>query len=239
METIKYDDDFASVETKLLQRLLNKKGANPKLKEDGVFGVKTRSAVVAFQAHEGIPKNGIVGPETWSRLGITIDITHPVKLVAASTNKTCWSAAATMLTNNPFIGGMSVGAGLAKLSKAGGLQDNAGSSVNINNIILFAKNLGCRVYHPQTWTVQGLVDLLRKGPAISGSWPKNPRDPLVKHMMVVSALWSDSAPDGSGTMIRIHDPSPVNIGSIYGRFYHRGTIEGFYYFSEFFIQPVR
>lgn len=42
------------------------------------------------------------------------------------------------------------------------------------------------------------------------------------HAIVLSALWSDGAGDGSGTMIRIHDPWPPNVGSIYGRFYLHG-----------------
>ena len=44
-------------------------------------------------------------------------------------------------------------------------------------------------------------------------------------LAVLSALWSDGVSDGSGTMLRIHDPWPVNRGSIYARFY-RGTIAG-------------
>jgi len=62
-------------QVKLLQRLLNKKGASPALAEDGIFGPKTRDGVRAFQGRERIGQDGVAGPVTWSRLGITIDIT--------------------------------------------------------------------------------------------------------------------------------------------------------------------
>lgn len=35
---------------------------------DGVFDERTRHAVIAFQKWEGLKRDGIVGPETWSRL---------------------------------------------------------------------------------------------------------------------------------------------------------------------------
>lgn len=222
METL--SEGSRTIPVKLLQRLLNKKGANPRVTEDGVFGPNTRSAVLAFQSRERIAQDGIVGANTWSRLGIAIDITHPVRLFPQPTNMTCWSAAATMI-----IGNMSVGPGAANLSPSGGLLPNA------DNVRLFAQGLGWRMHHPQSWTVRGLADLLRQKPVWAVGGGSSPTGNWL-HAIVLSALWSDGAEDGSGTMLRIHDPWPPNAGSVYGRFY-RGTVDGFDFISLYILQP--
>ncbi len=51
-----------------LQKLLNRNGITPKLKEDGDFGAKTLKNVKAFQRKERIDVDGVVGPQTWNRL---------------------------------------------------------------------------------------------------------------------------------------------------------------------------
>lgn len=47
MDTLR--EGSRTMPVKLLQRLLNKKGAAPRLVEDGVFGRRTKDAVEAFQ----------------------------------------------------------------------------------------------------------------------------------------------------------------------------------------------
>lgn len=49
------------------QSLLNKKG-NYGLVVDGVFGAKTKAAVIDFQSKNGLVADGIVGPQTWAKL---------------------------------------------------------------------------------------------------------------------------------------------------------------------------
>lgn len=58
-----------------LQELLNKNGVTPKLVEDGNFGKHTYNAVVAFQRNNGLEPDGIVGQQTWRKLGIQKAIT--------------------------------------------------------------------------------------------------------------------------------------------------------------------
>lgn len=50
-----------------LQNLLKNKGFNPG-PVDGIFGPKTKAAVLAFQRAQGIEVDGIVGPQTWGKL---------------------------------------------------------------------------------------------------------------------------------------------------------------------------
>jgi hypothetical protein len=54
----------------ILQHLLRARGSG--LKADGVFGVATEDAVRRFQGQQGIAVDGVVGPDTWSRLFITV-----------------------------------------------------------------------------------------------------------------------------------------------------------------------
>jgi hypothetical protein len=213
-----------SDQVKLLQRLLNKKRVvTPPLREDGAFGPKTNAAVIAFQTGQHLLVDGIVGPQTWNHLGIRYDITHRVRMFPQWTNTTCWSAAATMI-----LGNMSVGPGQAALL-GGGLDPSP------QNVELFARQLGWRMYYPQTWTVSGLGSLLQRKPAwavgggrsLAGGW---------LHAIVLSGFWSDGDEDASGTMIRIHDPEPVGRGSVYGRFY-RGTVDGFDFVTMYILQP--
>ena len=56
-------------EVKTLQAALNK-FAPYGLKEDGVFGAKTETAVKDFQFHKELKIDGVVGPKTWEALGI-------------------------------------------------------------------------------------------------------------------------------------------------------------------------
>lgn len=56
LKTGQRGDDVA-----VLQHLL-------KIKEDGIFGAKTREAVINFQKQNGLRADGIVGPLTWAKL---------------------------------------------------------------------------------------------------------------------------------------------------------------------------
>lgn len=49
-----------------LQQVLNMTVASPELVVDGVFGAKTKEAVIAFQKQQNLTPDGIVGPQTWS-----------------------------------------------------------------------------------------------------------------------------------------------------------------------------
>ncbi|MER6160376.1 peptidoglycan-binding protein, partial [Streptomyces sp. NPDC001868] len=52
----------------LVQRLLNRRGAEPRLDLDGRYGPATATAVRDFQAAHGLATTGTMTPETWSAL---------------------------------------------------------------------------------------------------------------------------------------------------------------------------
>lgn len=51
----------------LIQTVLSKNGY-PTGGIDGIFGEKTRQAVIAFQSAQGLQADGIVGPLTWNAI---------------------------------------------------------------------------------------------------------------------------------------------------------------------------
>lgn len=55
-------------EVRRLQTLLNKNGYQ--LSVDGIFGPKTREAVMEFQRRANLSTDGIAGPQTWKSLGV-------------------------------------------------------------------------------------------------------------------------------------------------------------------------
>jgi len=216
----------AGDQVKFLQRLLNKRRiVTPSLKEDGVFGPKTKDTLTAFQSQQRIASDGVAGSTTWQRLGVRYEIVHPVRLFPQPTNMTCWSASATMI-----LGNMSVGPGGALLTPSGGLTPSPA------NIEEFARGLRWRMYYPQSWSVPGLASLLQRKPVWAVGGGSSPTGSWL-HAIVLSGLWSDGAEDGTGTLLRVHDPWPPGVGAVYSRFY-RGTIDGFDFISLYILQPI-
>lgn len=112
-------------------------------------------------------------------------ISHQVTLFPQPTDMTCWSAAVTML-----FGDRSVGPGSGTLGPTGGLEGHS--------VPAFAASHGLTVYYPQSWAVQGLVQLLRRGPvAMLGNMPSG-------HAVVIGGIATDGTPQG--TELTIYDP---------------------------------
>lgn len=59
-----------------LQNLLNARGFNPG-PIDGIFGTRTRAAVISFQRSQNLNPDGIVGVRTWTALGKRCGSTPP------------------------------------------------------------------------------------------------------------------------------------------------------------------
>ena len=53
-------------ETRAIQQIINDEGAaNPPLVEDGIYGIKTKNAVVWWQTENNLITDGVVGKQTW------------------------------------------------------------------------------------------------------------------------------------------------------------------------------
>jgi len=63
---------WPKVTVRSLQYLLNARGA--KLTVDGVFGAKTKAAVVSFQRAHHLTADGVAGGATWSALVVTVKL---------------------------------------------------------------------------------------------------------------------------------------------------------------------
>ena len=63
---------WPKVTVRSLQYLLNARGA--KLTVDGVFGPKTKAALVAFQRAHHLTANGVTSAKTWSVLVVTVKL---------------------------------------------------------------------------------------------------------------------------------------------------------------------
>lgn len=68
MKTVKRGAKGGNVKT--LQTALNKAGAKPELKVDGIFGPKTEAATKSFQKRKKLTADGIAGPVTLFSLGL-------------------------------------------------------------------------------------------------------------------------------------------------------------------------
>lgn len=194
----------------LLQRLLNKNGARPPLVEDGVFGRLTQGAVTAFQTSRRLlPANGVATQAVFHALGLRVEIEHPTQLFGQPTNMSCWSAALTMMRGT----NASYGSGGAQVAASGGLPTTP------QNIAEFARSNGMQVLSSmRSVPVPSLISMLRRGPLyVIGAGTNGPN--RWSHASLITAIYSDDAPDGSGTMMRIHDPWPPGRGAVYGVFY--------------------
>ncbi|WP_240096778.1 peptidoglycan-binding protein [Thermomonas flagellata] len=175
---------------------------------DGRFDGECERAVRAFQRrHPGLVVDGVVGPQTWTALGLRHQREHPIRLFGQPDGMSCWSAAATMILGNT----MSVGRGRASLGLRGGII------ADLDNLDTFARGLGWRMPN-RSLGVQELVGLLLRMPLWIGTIYRDGANHLGGHAVVLSGVYSDGDPSGQGTMVRIHDPWPPGRGTVYGSF---------------------
>jgi peptidoglycan hydrolase-like protein with peptidoglycan-binding domain len=71
-----YSSASGSPAVRVLQRDLGAEGYPPG-SIDGLYGPRTRHAVVAFQAAHGLPADAVVGPRTWAALNEPVPVLGP------------------------------------------------------------------------------------------------------------------------------------------------------------------
>ncbi len=207
---------------KELQNLLKLRlGSIVNLKEDGVFGMNTWRAVLMFQKREWLVEDGQAGPCTWAALRQTeqYKILHPVRLIPQHDSTSCWLAATSMLLNMS-ISRSSVPSSLIAGNGALFNDSELNSPVHTEQ---FAKHFNLQMYHPQSWSAEGLASLLRMGPLathilwnvsgyVNGMGSRG-------HFAVIAGIRGDGT--SLGTTLRIYDPLPVNRGRIKSYGYYR------------------
>jgi peptidoglycan hydrolase-like protein with peptidoglycan-binding domain len=188
-----------------LQRLLNKADRSLKLKTEGTFGPKTETALVNWQARNGVPATGRATLQTWNKLGHVDDFLPEVELYPQPSDQSCWSAAATMLFRD-----QSVWLGRA-VKKTG--SDHL-LSTHPDNLKQFFAEHGMRFYPPKTIGIAELLDMLRKGP-IWAAGAANGAVGIEGHVVVISGIYYGAGMQLDNTTFRIHDPWPPGKGAIY------------------------
>lgn len=201
-----------------LQMALNSRlNPSPNLMISGVYDAATGRAVRAFQTAKWLEVDGIAGPATLDALYETeqfAPILHNVAYISQPTPTTCW-AAATAMVKHTTVGMIRMATPTAMLAANGSLlnESEAGQRLDIHQ--RFARLHGLRYFAPQSWSVAGLLALIRQGPLMLellwNSRSFNAGNGSPGHYVVVIGARGSHAPDGSSTTLRIYNPDPTAI----------------------------
>jgi hypothetical protein len=215
-------------EVRLLQRLLNHRYSTdstvPNLVVDGNFGPRTEALLRRFQTGYTGPGrltvDGIAGDSTWRALGLATDVAWPVPQVGQNTTMSCWVVSGGMASGRmasmvpPTATFDPVEASYADGRDGGGLGSD---SPNLN---AYAAGLGMRSLDGSPLHINGVLEHLRRGPAILiGNWSNGG-----SHAVVVSAVYI--GPTATTSRVRINNPSPIGRGSIQLSPYPAMNLEG-------------
>lgn len=201
-----------------LQMALNSRlNPGPNLMVNGVFDGATALAVRAFQTAKWLEIDGIAGPATLDALYDSeqfAPILHNVAYISQPTPTTCW-AAATAMVKQTTVGMIRMATPASMLTPDGALlnESEAGQRLAVHQA--FARLHNLRYHPPQSWPVQGLLNLIRQGPLmLELLWnirSFNAGTGSAGHYVVVVGARGSHAPDGSSTTLRIYNPDPTAI----------------------------
>lgn len=140
-------------DVKVLQNMLNTVD-NAKLVADGIFGARTKNAVIAFQRNNGLSADGICGPKTWEKLTAKYNA-----IIAPPTQS--GSSSATNASSYPMVQNGSSGTAVKELQIMLNAVQNAGLTTDgifgtktKNAVIAFQRANGLAtdgICGPKTW----------------------------------------------------------------------------------------
>lgn len=200
-----------SVATLIAQRLLNAhmnddpSDKSRPLLEDAKFEGKTLLAVKRFQqrAFNKAHPSGVVGPNTFEKLGLKTIVFWPVELRSQPEGGKCWSAAASML-----LGGVAPGPGLASTNGRGALEDK---DVNVK---LFATSLGWDYIAAQSMDSIPIINVLRAPLWIGGNSLNSDGHVKYIHAIVLAGIYSYEWAGQTMGLLKFYDPYPNHHGRI-------------------------
>ncbi|MFM2390583.1 MAG: hypothetical protein RLZZ437_2138 [Pseudomonadota bacterium] len=204
-------------EVLLLQRLLNvyfeTDNNVPNISEDGIFGPQTEAMLRRFQtAYSGpagrLTVDAVAGPTTWRALGLRGDVAWPVPQLGQNTAMSCWVVCAGLATGR-MASTVPTGVRFDPINASyPGGRAPGGMHSDVPNIENYARENQMRLSPSIPNSVEGMLGLLRAGPAIL----VGVRASGGLHAVVISAAYV--AARNSDSMIRISNPSPMGRGSI-------------------------
>jgi hypothetical protein len=215
--TLRYGSSGPNV--RALQEKLNERvRPPPNLKVDGIFGAKTRNAVIDFQIRNWLAADGIVGPITHAALdGPPRDLNvvlHPVRLIPQPTNTTCWAAATAMMKNSTVV---AVKAGTpTDMWNEDGLNNYSDTDQAVVEGNRYGRLHGLRCNAPMSYPARTLNSMLRHGPLMfdmlwrAQDYTAGAGSP--GHMLVIAGMRTGASTDDATLLV--YDPWPPNRGKI-------------------------
>ncbi len=210
-------------EVAFAKRLLNLSLVDPKpgraawdgkpVHETPRFDAAMDKQVRGFQRANRLAPDGIIGPRTWTALGVQLAIQYDkLRLIPQPAPALCWRAAAAMILGETPELGYGV-----KIDKRGAiaLEDDKGVRTD-RHARAFIQLQGWRPM-PKPARVDDLLEAMAQGPLWVAGVAHSRTGREYGHAQVYSAVWTDGTP--SGTVIRVHDPWPNKAGSIYPTLY--------------------
>jgi Putative peptidoglycan binding domain/Papain-like cysteine protease AvrRpt2 len=203
----------------------------PNLRVDGSFGRLTQAAVADFQRRANLASDGVVGPQTHAALAsrTTLSVaSHAVQHIAQPTRTTCWAASTAMMTRTN-VAAVHARTPANMIASDGGLANSSESDQAVVTGSRFGGVHGLYCHAPMSWSVGGLVNALRRSPLMldmlwnATDYVQGQGSP--GHMIVVSAVVSNNAPDGKHTHLLVLDPWPPHRGKVSWVEYQHWTTE--------------